>query len=203
MRRILALAAIALAIGGASARANIVANGGFETETSTTPGIPPDDWTSTGNSGADQTLPNSGSWDAFFGETTGTIYQTLTTPGTTYTLSFAVAADSAAFTDPNNPGFFVCFDPSATSCSAATDLFGGNILGDLPGPSTYMTFDDTITATAGTMNLIFTGQNTNGGTFYLDDVDVEPVATTVPEPSALLVVASALGLLTVLRLRRA
>ncbi len=199
------LAAVALAVAVVSAApghaANIVVNGNFGTETNA--GTPPDDWSTSGNAGADQTLPNAGdSWDGFVGDPSGSLYQLLPTPGVTYTLSFAVAADFDAFSDPNTPGFFVCFDPAATSCNATSDLFGGAIDGDLNNFGVYQTFTTTITATAPDMYLSFTGQNGNGGTFYLDDVSVTGAVAT-PEPSDLLVLATALGLLALARTRRA
>jgi len=204
MRKAMSAAAVALAtVGYWSApvlAANIVANGNFATETNS--GSPPDSWGASGNAGADPTLPNAGdTWDGFFGDPSGSLYQLLATPGVTYMLSFSVASDFAAYSDQGSPGFFVCFDPTAQSCGAGTDLFGGAIAGDLSTYGQYQTFTDTITATASNMYLSFTGQNGNGGNFYLDDVSVTPVPA--PEPSDLLVLATALGLLSLARIRRA
>jgi len=204
MRNTLAAAAVALAAiatGSAPAlAANIVANGNFATETNS--GNPPDSWGSSGNAGADTTLPAAGdSWDGFLGDPSGSLYQLLTTPGVTYVLSFNAAADQAALSD-QNAGFFVCFDPTATSCTSGSDLFNDAIAADLSTPGQYQSFSDTITATGSSMYLSFTGENTKGGNFYVDDVSVTAAVST-PEPSDLLILATALGLLTLARIRRA
>jgi len=199
-----AIAITALGMGGlwgAPAHANIVVNGDFGTETNS--GVPPDSWTATGNAAADQSFPNPpDAWEAFFGDPSGSLAQTLPTPGTTYTVSFSVAADSAAFNDlSGNGGFYACFLPASTACTAGADLFSGGIPGGLTAASMYTPFSDTVTATQPNMVLTFVSADDNGGTYYLADVDVEPVAA--PEPSAVLIVASALGLLTLIRVRRA
>jgi len=205
MRKTLAAATlVAMGYCGAPVlAANIVANGDFASEPSGGPPVsPPNSWHASGNAGADQTLPAAGdAWDGFFGDPSGTLYQSLTTtPGVTYMLSFNAAGDGAALADSNS-GFFVCLDPTATSCNATSDLFGENIVSDLTTPRQYQQFTDTITATGSSMYLSFTGVNGAGGDFYLDDVSLTPVPA--PEPSDLLVLATALGLLTLARTRRA
>lgn len=216
MRKVLTALGMAVAIAGSGVPAlgaNIVANGGFEADAATTDGgipvSPPTDWSvsavtdpagagSVTDAGADNAFPNSGLNAAYLGD--GTLSQLLTTvPDTSYDISFWVGVDDpTTATDP-----LASFDASF----GGTDLFGGTPLtpSDLPFGS-YVNFTDTITATADTTTISFTGLTSDdGGDWYLDDVDVEavPLVTAAPEPSSLLLLLPLFAALPLLRRRNA
>jgi hypothetical protein len=68
----------------------------------------------------------------------------------------------------------------------------------------YLSFTDVIQATSDSTTLTFTGViNAPDGPFYLADVDVEPVSAPIPEPSAMLLLASTLALFSMVRFRQA
>jgi|HubBroStandDraft_1064217.scaffolds.fasta_scaffold23347_2 hypothetical protein len=185
------------------AHANLVQNGNFGADTVGPPLFyvsPPTDWQVTGSAGVDSQFPNgSDTNDAFIG--TGTLSQTIATvPNENYTISFY-----AGVNDPS-----LGSDPDATLDAAfgGTDIIGGPISATTlytPPTTSYTEFTDTVMATGTSTTLTFTGiidvDNTGDGNYYVADVDVEAVAA--PEPSAMLVLASALGLFTLMRIRRA
>jgi hypothetical protein len=184
---------------------NIVQNPGFELDdASGGPVTPPTGWTVTPVGGiadvfVESGFSNSGNNAAAIGY--GTLTQTLSTvAGTTYTVSFYVGIDDATtLGDPN-----ATFDASL----GGQDLFGGVPLTpgppfpgsvvQCPNPSAACSAEttSTFTATSASTVLSFTGLTSlNGsspqGLWYLDDVDVEAVAA--PEPPAMVVLATALG----------
>lgn len=198
--------------------ANIVLNPGFETDdASSGPVTPPTDWTVTAlngivDVGVEEGFANSGNNAAYIGY--GTLSQTLTTVvGTTYTVSFYVGIDLATMLSDPNAMFYASL--------GGQDLLGGAPL--TPGPPNPGSFiqcpdpttpcgaetTNTFTASSTSSVLSFTGVTSlNGssptGVWYLDDVDVEPLTSAIPEPgSVLLLAAATLGLLSLAYRRRA
>jgi hypothetical protein len=164
------------------ARANLVANGDFETGNLNGWTVSP----GTADIGIDSTFPNNGNFDAFFGNPPGTLSQSLiTVPGTDYVLSFAVFDEFSAFSDT----FTVTFGG-----------FSQTITGDQANPSYFTVGPVDVPGsdiTAGNTNLSFTGLVDPlllipPRLWHLDDVSVTPAAIGVPEPSALVLLVSAL-----------
>jgi hypothetical protein len=189
-----AMSAVVLAgLGTMSARANLVANPGFEADnTSSGPVTPPTDWMASGNAGADDSFPHSGSNDGYLAD--GSLSQVLATmAGATYTISFWVGIDDLT----------LFFDPAATF----TATFGGTPVAGTPiapaevgFPPSYAEFTGTATAAGANTTLSFTGLiNGADGPWYLDDIDVE---LAVPEPASVLFLLPALAALGLGRLRR-
>lgn len=188
-----AMSAVVLAgLGTMSARANLVANPGFEADnTSSGPVTPPTDWMASGDAGADDSFPHSGNNDGYLAD--GSLSQVLATmAGATYTISFWVGVD-----DPT-----LASDPAATF----TATFGGTPVAgtpitpfDVAFPG-YTEFTGTATAAGANTTLSFTGLINDGdGPWYLDDIDVE---LAVPEPASVLFLLPALAALGLGRLRR-
>jgi len=231
MRKTLTAAAVALITAGywsaPVVAANIVANPGFEANVLPTDGstTPPTSWTVTainvpsvglvGDAGVEEGFSNSGSNAAYIGY--GILSQALSTvAGTTYTVSFFVGIDDlTTFRDAN-----ATFDATVSGTTLGTvDLLGGTPLTpsgvgvpvswvQCPDPSNACGAEttDTFTAQDSSTTISFTGITSLSGSsptgvWYLDDVSVTPVPA--PEPSDLLVLATALGLLTLARTRRA
>jgi hypothetical protein len=123
------------------------------------------------------TNPNSGNWQAFFGDTIGddtTIEETLSTvSGLSYTVSFYLAQDTPPTAGPKPGGG--CFG----DCSNEIDvMFGSVTLLDAEIPlQAYTPYSFTETATSSSTTLSFTTANDLGYTL-IDDVDVP-----APEPS--------------------
>jgi hypothetical protein len=169
-RRSAGLLAVMLVLAGAGrANADLVVNGGFETGDFT-------GWTRAGNPGFTFVTtfnPNSGNFAAALGPvgSPGYLGQLLaTTPGTAYTVSFALASDGLT------PSMF-----QAT--------FGGTTLlslTDLPATSGYTTYTFSVTATSPLTPLTFAFRN-DPGYLRLDDVQVNPTGGPAanPEPSGL------------------
>jgi hypothetical protein len=223
-----ALVAIPLAIPGAIPGAipaahatNVVANPGFEADdASGGPVTPPTSWSvlpvgGIADAGVEDGFANSGNNAGYIGY--GALSQSLATViGTTYTVSFFVGIDdTATLTDPN-----ASFDATVSGSSLGTvDLLGSPMTPGPPTPGSFIQcpnpatpcsaeITDTFTAQDTSTLLTFTGLTSLSGQspiglWYLDDVSVDDGSTAIPEPSVMLVLAAALGLLTVARARRA
>jgi hypothetical protein len=180
----LAAAAVIVLLGGigaGAARADVVANGGFETGDFT-------GWTVSDPVGitVDAADPFDGSYDASLGTggATGTLSQTLrTVAGTTYAVSFELQNQDATL--GAIPGFV----------DLLTVAFGADIgfssAGVLSGPGYNLISFDAI-ATAAATSLVFTEEN-DLSVWNLDDVSVTPLTTVVPEPASGLVLLGAAG----------
>lgn len=187
--------------------------------------LPPAGWTlGTGaNVIADPTAPDNLSpgitTDLALG--TGSASATLTglVPGATYTITFDLAADKTTI---NNAQDSVLNGDGTSGDATVTVGLGSDTLGTVDAIANYVGaiqdvyqaqtgFSDTANATSEILN--FSGVNTNtpaatnpldgytynDGTWYLTNVDVECTGncgvTAVPEPPAILVLASALCML--------
>jgi len=186
-----------------AARADLVTNGGFETETP--PGcqtgtnglcnLPPPGWTANDGVVVDTVFPNSGTYDVAMGNDANgapaTLSQTLSTaPAQTYNLTFYVFDESADPTD----SFTVSFGN-----------FSATITGDKVPAYTQESFTTAPTdVTAATTALLFTAIN-GLSDFNLDDVAVTSTVVAVPEapslPLMLFALVSWLGLAKSVRQR--
>jgi len=183
-----------------AARANLLTNGGFETE-NTTPAIPPPGWTASGTGMAvDSSFSHSGIYDVAFTAVStdpnpGTLSQTVaTTSGQSYTLSFWLLDQNFAV---GSEAFNVSFGAFSTSYSGGS-LTGGsytNLVVTIPASD--------VTSTSTTLS--FTGvQDPTTGTpiFNLDDVSLTANSAAVPEPPAAALLGTALGLTALFAARR-
>ncbi len=183
-----------------AARANLLINGGFETESGTST-LLPTGWTLGGSGSAvDSTFAHSGTYDVSFSvgpnaNSPGTLSQTIATPGgQDYTLSFWLLDENLVV---GNEVFTVNFGAFSTSYS------GGSLTG-----GSYTNLVVTIPAsdvTTLTTTLSFTGvqdPNTTSAVFNLDDVSLTANGAAVPEPSAAAVLGAALGLTALFAARR-
>jgi len=193
-----------LAICGSRARADVVVNGGFETETpagcqtAANPSlcnVPPSGWTITGDGvSIDTVFPNTGTYDIAFATAStdsniGMLSQSITTTvGQNYTLTFFV------------------MDEAANALDTLTVSYGGfttTITGD-EAPATYTEESFTVPG-AGAQNLVFEGIN-DIAAWNLDDVSLNLISTGVPEPAGGVLLGTALilwlGLVLPGRLRR-
>lgn len=175
------LALLAISLPCASQAQNIVLNGSFEAPTFADGFVltetPPTGWTGT----SFEFWTNSGAYDGLtFLEmdaySNTSIFQTLiTSPGQSYTLSFAAA---------NRPGIEW----------GAIEAYWNNVLAFATGPMTstgWQVFSTTVTATgeSTTLELRAAGPSDAWGD-WLDDVSV---TSSTPEPSSLVLFATALG----------
>ena len=180
-RTVTALCVALSASSAAPSWANLVSNGGFETQNldqNNNPIPPPPDWEITGDGIViDTAFPNTGTYDMSFGAASndpnpGILSQSIATvPGQSYDLSFALLDQSGL---PTN-SFVVTFGGfSATitggqAASYTTEAF------DVPGTD----------ITGSSTTLSFSGANDTSA-WNLDDVFVS--ATAIPEPSTGLLV---------------
>lgn len=211
MRKVLAALGMTAAIAGGGVPAlgaNLVTNPGFEADdaafASSSVLAYATGWNVSGNAGETSAFPNTGSGSAFIGN--GLLSQVLsTTTGDTYNVSFYVGVDD----------FFLGTDTSATfdATFGATDLLAGASafisngvtgadVGGAVGLSGYEEFTARVVASGNSATLTFTGTTTGlDGPWYLDDIDVEAVATAVPEPSSLLLLLPAFAAVPLMRRR--
>lgn len=172
MRKIvLGMAAIVVTLGlSGSVSANLVVNGGFETGDFT-------DWTLSGNmnlAGIGTEAPHGGTYEAYFGVvgTPAFLTQDLTTTADQgYELTFWLKNEVI---DLGRAFFF-------TASVGGVDAV--QLINVSAFDYTKYTYD--FTATGATTTLQFSFRH-DPGVWHLDDVDVEPTATAVPEPSTLL-----------------
>lgn len=178
------------------AQSELVVNPGFEADdASAGPVLAPSGWAATGNAGADNANPNSGANDGFIG--TGALSQVIPTlAGTSYTISFFVDVTDATLAFDPNATFDALFDgvDLIAGPAAASTFFGG-----------YTQFTADVTAVDGGAVLEFHGVTTIGdGTFYIDDVSVladTGIPADAPEPGSMVLLATALGGLRLVRRR--
>jgi hypothetical protein len=179
-----------VAICGGRARADLVVNGGFETETpagcqtAANPSacnVPPPGWTITGDGvSIDTAFPHTGTYDIAFATAStdpniGMLSQALTTTvEQNYTLTFFVM-DEAGFP----------LDTFTVSYGGFTDTITGD---EAPFAYTQETF--TVPG-AGTANLTFEGIN-DIAAWNLDDVSLVLQSAAVPEPAAGILFGTAL-----------
>jgi hypothetical protein len=184
-RTVIALCVALGALSATPAFANLVTNGGFETENldpSGNPIPPPPGWLISGNGiGIDTVFPNTGTYDISFGATSsdpnpGTLSQGVATvAGEGYDLSFALLDESGLSTNTFTVGFgsFLTTITGDLAASYTRELL--QVPGaDAVGPTTMLTF---------------TGLNDTSA-WNLDDVSVS--ATAIPEPPTGLLLGSML-----------
>jgi hypothetical protein len=177
---------------------NVVANCGFETGDFTSWTLSGNDvplqlnkfYGVEGNDPIDGTHPNSGNHQAFFADDVPNaieLSQSVSTPGSMYTVSWYLTQDVMATSFPNE--------------LAVT--FGGITvvsLTDVPVQG-YTYYSYSVAATAPFSFLTFTFGN-DFGQFLLDDVSVVQSANVTPIPAALPLFAGGLGFLSMFARRR-
>jgi hypothetical protein len=177
---VIALLFVAVATG--TARADLVANGGFETGNlngwTFTPASTGSDFLVAGHVGG--ILPNSGNYLAAFGaggSSDDTIAQTVTTvPGQWYTLSFALTHNS----NDNKNNFNASWNGVSVLALNNANSFG------------WTRYSYTVQATASTTTISFAGRE-NVAWYGLDGVSVASVSAPLP-PALLLFSPSLIGI---------
>lgn len=202
----LAMTLAAATVVDGTARANLLTNGDFEADytsgatgnqycSGACDGGPITGW-STSQTGAytsiqggnAATVPHPNDMNAFIAE--GSLSQTIATiAGDQYVVSFYLAADGATIISGSNPDTFEASfnapgDLLDLDLSDTTDTVDTNFTDGSYTPTNYVEFTDTVTADSNSTTLTFTGDNADGF-YYLDDVSVDPVPTSVPEPNSL------------------
>jgi len=182
-----------------AARAQLVTNGGFETE-SGTPAIPPPGWTASGTGMAvDSPDSLSGTYDVGFtalstDASPGILSQSIaTTSGQSYALSFWLldqnilpASDTFAVT-------FGGFTDSVLGSSLATSAYTNVVLA-IPGSA--------VTSTSTTLSFQGLLDPANSSPFNLDNVVLTTTSANIPEPPAVALFGGALGLIALFAARR-
>lgn len=168
--------------------ANLVMNCGFEDTT------PLNQWNANGGATIDSAFPHSGVQDAAIGgdpSSPGTLEQTLTTsPGQEYTLDFWVLDEQG---DPLDT-----FEVTFGGFDSNNDFPNPPITGDQAMAYTHFTFDiPGSDITNNSTDLLFNASNYfyslgDQAPWNLDDVSVDPVTTTVPEPTSIALLGVAL-----------
>jgi hypothetical protein len=195
-RTLIALAVTLPLILGANAHAELVTNGGFESNDGTA------NFTGWSTSGTgilvDNTFQNTGTFDAAFTASSadlnpGILSQSITTtPGTSYHLSFAILDQAGDFNDT----FTVTFGGFSATITGDTAAAPGN----LPSFYTAESFDiDGSKITGTSTDLTFQGvqdvnNNASNPDWNLDDVSLTEgtAPTPIPEPSTIAVLCAAI-----------
>ena len=187
LKKIIKVAAFAIALTASAAHAELVTNGNFETGNLSGFSVDPN---GIGYVGVDSEAPRTGAFSAFFAGTDpaspDTISQTLATEiGATYHISFWLQSEADA-----NPD------------SMFSASFGNTLLVSLmndPGFA-YRNFTYDLVASSASSVLSFTGYNAPTA-YDLDDVSVTRVGSAeVPEPGTAALLG--LGFVGMMRLRR-
>ena len=181
-----------------AARAQLVTNGGFETE-SATPAIPPPGWTASGTGMAvDNRFAQSGTYDVAFtalstDTSPGILSQLIaTTSGQSYSLSFWLLDQN---TLPGADAFavnFGGFTDSVLGSSLTTSTYTNVVLA-IPGSA--------VTSTSTTLSFQGLLDPNSAASFNLDNVVLTATSANIPEPPTGALLGAALGLIALFAAR--